>query len=56
MSMNATLINLLEQNRAENVGVRKSGKKIPPGTIVNEDSRQEDMQPSSSPEILKRNT
>ena len=40
---------MLEKNRIENVGVRKRGKKIPFGTIVNEGSHQEDLQPSSLP-------
>ena len=33
--MNKTLINLLQQNRAEKVLERRRGKKIPSGTVIN---------------------
>ena len=46
--MNEILINLLQQNRAEKVRGGGRGKKIPSGTVVNEEILQEQEQPCIS--------
>ena len=43
VSMNKALINTLQPNRAEKVGGRRGGKKIPSGTDVNEEIPQEEQ-------------
>ena len=51
VSMNETLINLLQQNRTEKVGGGAwvgIGKTIPSGTVVNEETPQEEQQPDLS--------
>ena len=46
VSMNETLINLLQQNRAKKVGGgRGRGKKLPSGTVAHEEIAQEQQQP-----------
>ena len=46
--MNETLINLLQQNKADKVGGRGRGKKMPSGTLVNEEMPQEEQPPGPS--------
>ena len=46
--MNETFINLLQQNKAEKVGGRGRGKKIPSGMVFNKEISQEEQQPGKS--------
>ena len=43
--MNKTLINLLQQYTAKELGKRGRGKKTPSGTVINEEIPQEEEQP-----------
>ena len=48
--MNETLMNLLQQNRAEKVEGKRKWKKLPSGTVVIEKIPQEEQQPGLSRE------